>query len=421
MSEKIKTNSEKDSERLSIINLGQQVSGLVKSEPVEAKKIGYKEYHKNPLAIAYDLANAENKLRNTYQKNAHDKVGAFFAGQLKGEQEQESKNKIDKLANLVTNFNQEILQASYEKNEAWLEKNLALEAIERGYNEGLGLQEIIESNYSSEQIAEAFRDRETYFCCSDGRVVDSDSDYNKLGMAGGGILMFPKLPEENNASWLNRLSIDKGFEQFIEKLHQHKVKEVVSHEECGAARYVGGADRGDEDGVTLAKYIHFRLQNFDYKSPDQDVRYKHMTINGNGKAGEKMRKSFHDERMLLIDTTTNFDPEVFSFPSSFVVSSFKLGFGRAGLEKDLGFEISDLGDRLNNELKLLVGVAGQHGFKSKRFTKDKPFYIFVVADNEEYLEVLKRCAEAIAANTPSLAIKVDGFVNKKTAKISQKT
>lgn len=400
MQEKIKTDEDKNSERLEVEKLSIDVSRLVKDNPEESKNL-YEDYHADPLAIAYDLASAEDGHRQSLKQSAQQEDGAFFAG------------RIDEMASEKTDANLEALRKSYLKNEAWLEKNETLEAIESGFKSGQVLQQIIERIFSPEKLAEAFRERETSFGCSDGRVKVSESEYNKLGMAGGGILLFPRRKGETNAQWLDRLSVDGKFEHLIGELHRLRVKEIVSHEECGAARHVSGREAGDDDGATLAKYIHFRLQNFDKAHFDSSVDYRHLTIKGGPNGDNKMRKEIHDERLLLLDTTGKFNPDILGLPSNFMVSSFRLGLAKEDVEKELEFEVSDLSERISEELRLLLGVADKHGFRSKRFTEEKPFYIFVVSESQEHLEALKKSAEKVARNVPELPIKVDGFVYDK--------
>ncbi len=418
MSEKIKTKEEKiTDERDELVDLSKRASNLVQENPKDSAELGYKKYHQEPLAIVYDLAKSEDENRNTLKQNAQKKQGAFFANQLDNKKlDNKKKDKLVKtinmLAGIATNMNQEALDKSISKDELWLEKNETLEVIEEGFKRGLSLQEIVDSYFAKEKIAEAFKEREASFCCSDGRVKVNGSEYNKLGMAGGGILMFPRLADESTAAWLDRLSSDNKFRNLIFELHGLNVREVLSHEECGAARYACGVENGDDDGATLAKYIHFRLQTFNTDSVDENIAYKHLTLAGGDNGEDKMRNEIHDERMLLVDTTGRFNPDVLGLPSNFMVSSFKLGMSDKEVEQELEFEMTDLGARMNKELELLVGVANNHGFRNKRFTKDKPFYLFVVSDTEEHLEALKKCAQKVA-NSSALAIKVDGYVYKK--------
>lgn len=398
MKEKIKTNEEKNSERSAVDKLGEDVSRLVKNSPAESKNL-YEDYHDHPMAISYDLAVAEDEHRKALKQGAQIKDGAFFAAR-----------DIDQAVSRQTEANFEALRKSYLKNEAWLEKNEALELVEAGFREGKNLQQIINETYSPERLAEAFKEREASFACSDGRVKVAGSAYNKLGMAGGGILLFPRQSDESKEQWLDRLRDDEKFDHLITELHRLRVKEVVSHEECGAARHASGQESGDDDGAILAQYIHFRLQNFDKSSFDASVSYRHLTLNGDENGDNKMRKEIHDERMLIVDTTGRFNPDSLGLPSNFMVSSFRLGVTKEDVEKELEFEVNDLGDRINEELKLLLGVADKHGFRGKRFTEEKPFYIFVVADSQEHLEALRVCAEEVARHVPGLPIRVDGFV-----------
>jgi hypothetical protein len=400
MKEKIKTNEEKNSERLAVDKLSEDVSRLVKDNPAETKNL-YEDYHEHPLAISYDLAVAEDEHREALKQGAQAEDGAFFAAQ-----------DIDRMASQQTEANFEALRKSYLKNEAWFEKNEALDLIEAGFRAGKSLQQVIDETYAPEKLAEAFKEREASFACSDGRVKIDGSDFNKLGMAGGGILLFPRQSDESKEQWLDRLRDDAKFDHLITELHRLRVKEVVSHEECGAARHVSGRERGDDDGAILAQYIHFRLQNFDKSAFDPSIAYRHLTLDGDENGENKMRKEIHDERMLLVDTTGRFNPDSLGLPSNFMVSSFRLGVTKEDVEKELAFEVGDLGDRINEELKLLLGVADKHGFRGKRFTEEKPFYIFVVADSQEHLDALRKCAEQVAGHVPDLPIKVDGFVRQ---------
>lgn len=289
-------------------------------------------------------------------------------------------------------------------DEERLAPNIALDTIKKKLNSGVSMQEIIDSDFM-EMLPEAFKIMNRSLRCPDTRttqVQGGAETLKKFGLAGSGMLKFHRniiiedkiTRPETNSEWLARLGQDLKFKNFIDSLISKQVKEVTSHEDCGAAKLKGGAEKGDDDGYVLASFIATEMQKI-----DAAVVHNHLTIAGDREGKNKMRGELHNERIIVLDGTGNFDPDVLGLPGSFLLSGASLEANETEIKTEL-----------QQELRVMCDVVDGHGYGSKRFKQNDPFYIFVAADTQVELDRLMSYAYKVANDNISLPIKVQGFV-----------
>ena len=215
----------------------------------------------------------------------------------------------------------------------------------RSLREGKNLAEIISS---IEDFEKAFAKVPKILGCSDGRIRD-----HRFGGAGDFIL-----------------ASEEEREKFISE-NRGKIKEVTSHDGCGAAglKFKARQDAGEAlpDGVTTADKLGIYYAKELARQLGAD--YRHI-------GAEEMTGDIHNERVIYFDGTGKFNPSALSeMPAGFISSSPSLG---------LSEEYSQ------NELSALANISlGDHGFGEK-FTKKSPFYVIAIAPNNEQLAKLKK-------------------------------
>ena len=250
-------------------------------------------------------------------------------------------------------------QLSWEESQ----KNFVIRSLREGKN----LAEIISS---IEDFEKAFAKVPKILGCSDGRIRD-----HRFGGAGDFIL-----------------ASEEEREKFISE-NRGKIKEVTSHEGCGAAglKFEAMQEAGEAlpDGVTtsdeLGKYYVKELAN------KLDANYRHIEA-------REMSGEIHNERAIYFDGTGKFNlNSLKEMPAGFISNSPKFNF-------------SD--EYCQQELSALCSIAlSDHGFGEK-FTAESPFYIIVTAQNNEQLAKLKKIAESAVRQFDG-RVAVDGFVAEK--------
>jgi hypothetical protein len=216
-------------------------------------------------------------------------------------------------------------------------------------------------------LAKAFAKGSEVEGCSDGRILE-----HRLGAAGNGILLRPK-----------------ELQRFI-LTNRGKIKEVKSHDGCGAAKIkfdlMKAAGEALPPGVTTSDQlgIHFSHELAEKLGAD----YSHTSA-------VEMSGQVHNERAIYLDGTGKFNPKALSeLPAGFMCSGPALGLSPK-YQKD--------------ELAILAKIAlGDHGF-GERLTPDSPLYIMVSATNRAQLIGLEIVARKAAEEFQG-RVKVDGFV-----------
>ena len=125
----------------------------------------------------------------------------------------------------------------------------------------------------------------------------------------------------------------------------------------------------------------------------------------NNISGEEMvrPKEFHNACAVWFDATGKFNPDKIgsSIPKGFLID-YKVS-SSTGREEDKGYPFA--------ELQVAINIAlGDHGFGGK-FTKENPFTIVVIANDNKELEMLKIEAGKLATPYDG-RVKVDGFVKE---------
>lgn len=258
-------------------------------------------------------------------------------------------------------------QSEAEKiNQGW-EKSRQNEVISRLLN-GEDLQTIMES---FPEIKESFRELDT-IDCSDGRVLEG----HKIGIAGSGLL----LSKEERADFIERF---KG-----------KIKTLTTHADCGAAaeKFATLTSAEIPEGIkTSDEYSNYCGKKL---AAELGADYKYLNR-------EEMASEYHNEVALVLDQTAQFDStNLKGFPVHFVCTGAGLGFSEGYMKL---------------EVETLTGIPlGHHGYGSKRFTNENPFYIIVSANNSGELahweEVTK---EAVSKFGDKVA--VYGFIRPDSA------
>lgn len=239
------------------------------------------------------------------------------------------------------------------------EKNFVVNSLKSGKK----LSDIIPriKNFES-----AFAEIPESLGCSDGRICE-----HRFG--GAGVFILASAEEQ---------------EKFAEK-NKGKIKEVTSHEGCGAAKIKFDAIKEAGEQLPVGVKTANELGIF-YAKKMADIlkaEYRHIKA-------EEMSGKLHNERAIYFDGTGKFNSGALSeMPAGFISSSPNFGFSE---------------EYCRNELIALANIAlGDHGFGEK-FNKENPFYIFVSAENEEQLEKLKEIAQRAAENFNG-RVAVDGF------------
>jgi hypothetical protein len=274
------------------------------------------------------------------------------------------KNMFD---NIINNRKEENMDNHTEDLENLWEKS-ETEVIRR-LNAGEKMEEIVA--FMGEEIKTAFVEEPVKLGCSDGRIKE-----HRLGGAGDFIL----------ASWEER-------EKFISE-NKGKIKEVTSHDGCGAAglKFKAMQEEGEAtlpDGVTTADELGVYYAK--KLAEELGAEYRHISA-------EEMTGDIHNERVIYFDGTGKFNPRALKeMPAGFISTGSKFGF-------------SD--EYCREELSALSNIAfGHHGFGDK-FTKENPLYIIISASDEEELVKLKQVAESAAKQFDGRVV-VDGFVVEK--------
>ncbi|MBI5793791.1 hypothetical protein HZA87_01750 [Candidatus Uhrbacteria bacterium] len=181
-------------------------------------------------------------------------------------------------------------------------------------------------------LEQAFDSNEHTLCCMDEGVALGD-----LRSAGSGILT-------------------QGAERaaFIAKLKAAGVKDIMSHEGCGAA----GLYR-DRHGITDKTVDEVAIEQTQKIARELGVPYK-------GHVTELDRpKEFHNARVVYVDGTGRFNPSrVPGLPQGFVVSARFM-----------------TPEQALSEVQLAIHIAfGEHGFGGK-FTQDDPLVVVAIGDS----------------------------------------
>ncbi len=244
------------------------------------------------------------------------------------------------------------------------ENNPVIERLQAGEP----IQTILES---LPEFETAFAQMPQRIVCSDERIPAPEG--GKIGIAGQLIL-----------------APDKEWEEFIKK-YRGRIKEVMSHEGCGAAKVK----------FEQLKQVHELSPAL--KTPDQlgafhtrqladelGASYRHIT-------SEEMTGPIHNARMIMIDGTSRFNPAALpELPAHFVSSG-------------AGFGLSP--NYLKTELKILTSIAfGDHGF-GQRFDRDHPFYLVVSTKDQNQLKDLMELARTAVEEFGDRVI-VQGLVKK---------
>ncbi|NQV89949.1 hypothetical protein HQ487_00905 [Candidatus Uhrbacteria bacterium] len=185
---------------------------------------------------------------------------------------------------------------------------------------------------SLEGLSKAFETEDHTLCC-----IDEGAPFGDMRSAGSGILL-------------------EGEERtvFIQKLKDAGVKEVTSHEACGAA----GLYR-EQKGITDKSVKEVAVEGAQRMAQDLGVPYKgHI---------EKLTRpmDFHNARVIYIDGTGSFNPSALEgLPQGFVISRRFMTPTQASAEAGIAMSIA----------------LGDHGF-GKKFTHKEPLLIVVIGES----------------------------------------
>ena len=279
------------------------------------------------------------------------------------------------------------------KENAWLEQQEITNQLNKQ-----GAQEFF-SPENFPEIDSLFVEKKEKLCCIDEGVFNIEDESHKMALAGSGIL-FPADSWEKRLDRVAELCINRG------------IKDITSHEGCGAAGLAWKRDGGetytgiksaDEYGkkwsTELTAVINQKLKEAGEKN---DVAHQYIS------KSEMIRPpEFHDARAIWFDTTSQFHPDAAKqLPKGFLIDyGVAKDEGKNEAEKEYPFA----------ELGVAIGIAfGDHGFGGK-FTAENPFIIVVVSKDELGLELLKIKIEKTIKEDKELKIhfnkiKIDGFV-----------
>jgi hypothetical protein len=225
----------------------------------------------------------------------------------------------------------------------WKKQSASIEAVL-----AQGMQVYAES---LEGVDAAFDTKEHTLCC-----IDEGTPQGDMRSAGSGILM-----EGDDRA------------KFIEELKRAGVKEVTSHEGCGAA-----ALYKEKMGLTDKTVDEVAQEGARRIAEELGVPYKgHIT--------ELARpKEFHNARVIYVDGTGSFNPSVVEgLPAGFVVSRRFMTPEQARTETNIATRIA----------------FGDHGF-GKKFSAKEPLVIVTIGGEDLSSETLREELETLAGDRP---------------------
>lgn len=281
------------------------------------------------------------------------------------------------------------------KENAWLEQQEITNRLNKQ-----GAEEFF-SPENFPEIDSIFVETKEKLCCIDEGVFNIEDYSHKMSLAGSGML-FPADSWQERLNRIAELCINKG------------IKDITSHEGCGAAGLAWQRDGGeagtgfksaDEYGKKWSKELVSAInQKLKEVKKTNNVKYQHVN------KSEMIRPpEFHDARAIWFDMTSKFHPDAAKhIPKGFLIDyGLTRDEGKNEEEKKYPFA----------ELKVAISIAfGDHGFGSK-FTEENPFIIVLIGNNEAELNDLKKEMAKIVetdAKTKQYAdkIKIDGFVKQ---------
>jgi len=197
--------------------------------------------------------------------------------------------------------------------------------------------------------------------CIDAGVVMASSGRSGLALAGSGIL-FPA------ASWEERLA------RVADLCLALGVREVTSHEACGAAALAyaragrpAGHATADEYGQAWSRALQERIG----RQGARPARYRHLG------AGEMARPmAFHDCRVTWLDATGRFTPGNLSgqLPQGYLVDREDV-IRHARSAEERSYPQAELAI----SIELALGAAGF----GERFMPEEPFLVVAVIEGDE--------------------------------------
>ncbi len=223
------------------------------------------------------------------------------------------------------------------------------------------------------------KEMDTAVCIDEGCAHKDINGEGKLSIAGGGILLPAQSEDE-------RLEI---VAKFFKELG---IKNVTSHEGCGAARMAYVRDNPgtspspgqvDQYAKMWAEKLAAKMNAAVYNIPLSEM---------------ERPAEFHTARAVYFDGVGGFNPnKEVGLPQGFVISKRYVP-----------------GEYSLDELKVAMSIAfGKHGF-GELFTTENPFVIIPLANSAEELNNLKNeINQALQDNPNREKIKVDGVVVEK--------
>ncbi|MEW6610509.1 MAG: hypothetical protein AB1352_02705 [Patescibacteria group bacterium] len=246
-------------------------------------------------------------------------------------------------------------------------------------------------------LKEAFSAEMHCVCCMDEGTAHMERG-SKLFMAGSGIL-YPA------ARW------DERLERVVQLFIDSQITEITSHDGCGAASIAFQRDGGEEGTgcATADEYGKKWCRELQEKMNEKLVIVEKM---GEGIDNVHIHENemarppeFHVARVVWFDTTGEFTkPEVLveEIPKGFAINYH-------------AFASREMASYPLSELEVAIKIAfSEHGF-DEEFTKDHPFCIIVIAENEEMKEEAMKMIEEVIQGNEEISkfkerIKIDGFV-----------
>jgi len=224
-------------------------------------------------------------------------------------------------------------------------------------------------------LRQAFAAGNERVTCIDAGVVMAPSGKSGLALAGSGIL-FPARSWEERLARVADLCLAAG------------VREVTSHEGCGAAalayeRAGRPAEHATSDlyGQAWSRSLQERIGS----RHGRPAAYRHIA------AGEMARPmAFHDCRVTWLDCTGRFVPGHLSgqLPQGYLIDRGDV-IRHAVTAEERSYPIA--------ELAISIGLALDAAGFGERFTPEEPFLVVVVADGEEGWAVLESELDDVVA------------------------
>lgn len=191
---------------------------------------------------------------------------------------------------------------------------------------------------NAEQVKRVFEDAPVCVCCMDERVAGRQ---NGISIGGSGILI--KDDPVKRA-------------EFIQALKARGITKVYLHEGCGAVRgvYAGAknisAEQAEAEALAWAKELETELGG--------DGTIETLPV---------VPREFHNAQCAYIAFTENFNVQAAgdTLPPGFVISGTAVGIEHVAAQASVAVSIA----------------FGSHGF-GDRFTRENPFVIVIVANNE---------------------------------------